>query len=215
MKDSLPRLYGEIGLRPALFTFDEDGEPADPLGVQARSGPAAVVERGRLVISGKQTGPDGKRTRVILPTDGALFRSAAADFEFDAAGSTTAGLLLESHTGVIEIARVPQAGIGVRFRDGRKAKWQDWRALVEPPLKDRVRLSISMMETGKNLARLELRAGGAPPVHGESPATRVVELRNAFWRERAFSVVLFAAAPKGEAVRAAVDNLVLLERAQR
>jgi hypothetical protein len=221
VEDSLPRLYLEMGLTPTVFTFDKDGEPAGPLSAEARAGPTAAVGGGRLVISGTQKDAEGRRTRVVLPTDGALFRSAAADLELAGLGlgwdsTTTAGLLLESHTGSVEIATVPQARIRVRFRDGQKAAWQDWRELMElPPRRDRVRLSISMLETGKNLARLELRARAVPPAHAESPATRVIELRNAFWRERAFSIVIFASSPKDETVRAVVDNLVLVEQARR
>ena len=219
VKASLPRLYWELGLKPTLFTFDRDGELRDPLGVEARAGPGALVEGGRLVISGTQERDGGRRTNVVLPVDGGLFRSASADFELDGLGSTTAGLRLASHTGAVEIARAPQGGIRVRFRDGQKAPFEDWRELMQWPASGgggpgRARFSISMIETGKNLARIELRAQPAPPGHGETPATRVIELRKAFWRERAFSVVFFAASPKDEEVRAVVDNLVLIEQAR-
>lgn len=219
---SLPRLYGELGLAPTIFTFDADGEPRDPLSVEARAGPGAVIEGGRLVISGRQE--RDRWTNVVLPVDGGLFRSASADFELEAGGSTTAGLRLASHSGAVEIACDPEAGIRVRFKDGQKAAFEDWRELMQWPVVEegrsgRVRLSISMIETGRNLARLELRAQSAPPVvrlgRAESPATRVIELQKAFWRERAFSVILFATSPVGEKVRAVIDNLVLVQTAAR
>ena len=166
------------------------------------------------MIAGKQE-REGRRTNVVLPVDGALFRSAGADFELEGGDATTAGLCLASHTGAVEIARDPEAGIRMRFRDGRKAPFEDWRDLMKWPEGDRARLTISMIETGKNLARVELRAQAAPPAEGESAATRVIELKKAFWRERAFSVILFASSPKEGTVRAVVDNLVLVEQERR
>jgi tetratricopeptide (TPR) repeat protein len=220
VRESLPKLYSETGLAPTIFTFDENGEPADPLGVEAHAGPETMTEGGRLLISGEQTGDDGKRTSILLPVDGALFRSVAADFDLGMpASTTTAGLRLSSHTGAVEIAGGPEAGVRVRFRDGQKASFQEWRGLMEWPLSEdgrlgRVRLTISMIESGKNLARVELRVRASPPGGSESPATRVIELHEAFWRERAYSVRLFAAAPTDEMVNAAIDNLVLVERAR-
>jgi hypothetical protein len=180
-----------------------------------------VTAGGRLVISGEQVEGDGKRTSVLLPVDGALFRSVAADFDLETpASTTTAGLCLSSLTGAVEIEGSPEAGVRVRFRDGQQAAFQEWRELMEWPLSEggrlgRVRFTVSMIESGKNLARVELRAQASPPGGSESPATRVIELHEAFWRERAYSVMIFAAAAAGETVSAVIDNLVLVEQARK
>ncbi|MHC4249578.1 MAG: tetratricopeptide repeat protein [Planctomycetota bacterium] len=210
--DALAQVTDARGMKLAAFAFDGGpGLPA-PLRPDARFGVSAKVTGGELVLAGTQEKIDDGRTRAHANADAGVFRSVAADVRAAAASAATAGVFVESRNGSVELARTPMNAAAFRVKDGRDSPWGAWQTLVEWPADGCMRLQIVMLETQVNLARLEVRASRPLPGAGEPPVKRVVELKNALWRERALSVGAFAGAPMGAEIDARFDNVSLVDR---
>ncbi len=210
--DALTRVTAARGMALTALPFDGGpGLPA-PLRPDTRFGISAKVIAGELVLAGTQEKIDDGRTRAHANADAGVFRSVAADIWSAAAGAATAGVFVESRNGAVELARTPMNVAAFRVKDGRDSPWGAWQNLGEWPADGRMRLEIVMLETRANLARLEVRASRPMPGAGEPPVKRVVELKNALWRERALSVGAFAGAPMGAPVDARFDNVFLVDR---
>jgi tetratricopeptide (TPR) repeat protein len=210
--DALAQVTDARGMALTAFAFDGGpGLPA-PLRPDARFGVSAKVTGGELVLAGTQERIDDGRTRAHANADAGVFRSVAADLRAAAASAATAGVFVESRNGSVELARTPMNAAAFRVKDGRDSPWGAWQTLVEWPADGCMRLEIVMLETQVNLARLEVRASRPLPGAGEPPVKRVVELKEALWRERALSVGAFAGAPMGAEIDARFDNVSLVDR---
>jgi tetratricopeptide (TPR) repeat protein len=210
--DALTRVTAARGMKLTSIPFDGGpGLPA-PLRPDTRFGVSAKVTGGELVLAGTQEKIDDGRTRAHANADAGVFRSVAADLRGAAASAATAGVFVESRNGSVEIARTPMNAAAFRVKDGRDSPWGAWQPLGEWPADGRMRLEIVMLETQTNLARLEVRASRPMPGAGERPIKRVVELKNALWRERALSVGAFVSAPMGAPIDVRFDNVSLVDR---
>jgi len=210
--EALARLMDARGMKLTAIPFDGGpGLPA-PLRPDTRFGVSARVAGGELVLSGAQQKVDDERTRAHANADAGVFHSIAADVLIGAKSPASAGVFVESRNGSVEVARTPMNAAAFRVKDGRDSPWGAWQTLSEWPAGGRMRLEIVMLKTQANLARLEVRASRPTPGAGESPASKVVDLKNALWRERALSVGTFAGAALGADVDARFDNVFLVDR---
>jgi len=210
--DALARLMAARDMKLQAIPFDGGpGLPA-PLRPDTRFGVSAKVAGGELVLSGTQEKADDERTRAHANADAGVFYSIAADVRAAATGPATVGVFVESRNGSVELARTPMNAAAFRVKDGRDSPWGAWQTLREWPAGGRMRLEIVMVKSQANLARLKVRASRPTPGAGEAAASKVVDLRNALWRERALSVGAFAGAPMGAEVDARFDNVFLIDR---
>ena len=69
-----------------------------------------------------------------------------------------------------------------------------------------------MIETKQNLARIRLRVWNVLAGPEGVLASREIEFKQAFWRERAFSAGVYTSARQTEEVRVRFDNLFITER---
>ncbi len=76
----------------------------------------------------------------------------------------------------------------------------------------RLRLEIGVIETKQDLARIRLRVWKVLAGPEGILASREIEFKQAFWRERAFSVGVYTSARQTEEVRVRFDNLFITER---
>jgi len=209
--DALARLMAARGMKLVAIPFDGGpGLPA-PLRPDTRFGVSARVAGGELVLSGTQEKADDERTRAHANADAGVFHSIAADVRAGA-GAATVGVFVESRNGSVELARTPMNAAAFRVKDGRDSPWGAWQTLREWPAGGRMRLEIVMVKSQANLARLEVRASRPTPGAGEAAASKVIDLKNALWRERALSVGAFTGAPMGAEVDARFDNVFLVDR---
>lgn len=216
--DAMHKLYGERDEKATILSFDAPALP-EPFRAREGFGVKVSVELGRLLFAGTQEKQEGGRTSVDAAVDGVALRSFSADLETPA-GSATAGIRLESQQGGVELALAGGGAPVYRTKDGREAAWSAWSALEEAAPAPGVRreagtycrLSIVYVENRKDCAKLELRASRALPGPGEEAAMRTVELKKAFWSERALTAGVFVAAPLGSQVAVRADNVTLVER---
>ncbi len=210
--NALAMLMAARSMKLTALSFGSGpGLPA-PLRPDTRFGVTARVTGGELVLAGTQERIDDGRTRAHANADAGVFQSVAADVRVTGTSPATAGVFIESRNGSVELARTPINAVAFRVKDGRDAPWGAWQTLARWPADGCMRLEIVMVKTQVNLARLEVRAVRSLPGAGESPVTKIIELKDALWRERSLSVGAFASALMGSAVDARFDNMFLVDR---
>ncbi|MHC4506069.1 MAG: tetratricopeptide repeat protein, partial [Planctomycetota bacterium] len=208
-RDALAKIHANRKMRLSAFYFDTGPGVEDPLRASSRFGVAAKVEGGVLILSGTQEKEDEGRTGVQTPVDGTTVRSFAADVDIDASSRVIAGVFMESRNGVIALAHTRLGRVGFRLKDGRDAPWGPWQNLVA--WHGRMRLEIGVIKTAPNLARIRLRVWKVLAGPEGVLASREIDFKQAFWRERAFSAGVYTAARQTEEVRVRFDNLFIVE----
>lgn len=214
-REALVNVEAGRGLRLSAFFFDTPGGVQEPLRSHARFGVTPSSQGGSLVLSGTQAKQDDGRTLVQAAVDGGFLSSFAADVELEASSPVNAGVFMESRNGAVEIAHTRLGRASWRAKDGRDAPWGAWQNFAAWSTSGgRMRLEIGVTKTKLNLARIRLRGWNVPPGPEGVLASRTVEFKHAFWRERAFSAGVFVSARNDVEVRARFDNLVISERGE-
>ena len=159
-RQALSRLHGGQGANVKVVSefFEGDARPAAWRERRANYGIRATVEKGRLVMSGRQS-REGETQTVYLLSGADAYRSCI--FRMDVVGKpdggTTAGLFLEAAEGRVEVGYNPGGKLYCRTHDRNgthpPVELGDW------PEGGRLRLGIELVDRDKSLFRVTCGAG--------------------------------------------------------